>query len=138
MQLVTLMAWCAAIHYIVAAAEITRGLRMRAPGFILALLVCPVCCGWWIGLLSSPYVAAPSVGGGTWWERALWGGIFGMFLTPIGNAIRRQSFVLATGAPGAASIEAMQRELMSALAADADDVTPAPSFTSGAASAVRE
>lgn len=113
MQLVTLMVWCSAIYYVLAAAEITRGLRIRAPGFILALLICPICCGWWVGLMSSPYVAAPSVGGGSWWERALWGGIFGMFVTPIGNAISRRSLDLAARTPAADALEARQRELMS-------------------------
>jgi hypothetical protein len=111
-QLIASMVWCTAIYYFIAASELTRGLRQRAPSFVLALLLCPVCAGFWIGLLSAAYVPAPWIGGGHWLERALWGGLYGMFLTPVGNAIRRQSLELGS-TRGTRSIEELQRELMS-------------------------
>ncbi len=122
MQVLAWMVWCSAVYYLLAASELTRGLRMRAPGFVLALLLCPVCAGWWIGLLSSPYIEAPWLGGGHGWERALWGGLFGMFLTPVGNAVRRQSLRFGSS-HGAKSIEELQRELLATMASDDEEAS---------------
>ena len=113
-ELISFTVWCTAIYYLLAASELTRGLRRHAPGFVLALLLCPVCAGFWIGLLSASYLPAPWIGDGQWWERALWGGLYGMFLTPVGNAIRRQSLELGSRQQGGKSIEELQRELLAA------------------------
>jgi hypothetical protein len=85
------------LYYLFARAEITRFLWRRYRGVLDRLARCPACSGWWIGCALSFYIAVP-------WtphaltlaaapgrlallilETILWGGVWGLFLTPIGT-----------------------------------------------------
>lgn len=88
-QLFLLGVLSATIHWLIARAEISRPLWSRAPAFLDKLLRCPSCSGFWIsgGLVFagirplSPFVPIPL------WLHALVGGLLGIVLTPVVQAL---------------------------------------------------
>lgn len=85
----------AALHWLVARAEITRPLWSRARGWLAKLLACPACSGFWIGCgltIVGIQAAAPFAlgrpGDATFAiATILANGLLAMFLTPVFEAI---------------------------------------------------
>ena len=86
-QLFLLGLFSAAIHWLVARAEITRPLWSRAHGSFDKLLRCAACSGFWIGgLLVLLASARPISNDEILWHNVIAGAISGLFLTPVFEA----------------------------------------------------
>lgn len=83
-QLVVLGLLTASTHWLIARSEIARPLWSRTTGWLGALLRCPACSGWWIGLGLGAAGLHP-VGSGLFaW---LMTGVLGTILTPIFESV---------------------------------------------------
>lgn len=70
------------LHWLIARSTIARPLWSRARGWLAALLACPACSGWWLGLgLGLGGVRPASGQGGI--VAVIASGILAMVLTPV-------------------------------------------------------
>lgn len=72
---------CAALHWLLARAEITKPLWSRAKGALDRLLRCAGCSGWWLGGFVYALGLHPFARTG-WWN-VITAGILGAFVTPV-------------------------------------------------------
>jgi len=91
-QLLLLGLFCAALHWLLARAEITRFAWSRAPRWLDKLLRCPACSGWWLGtaLGWTRWVTPVSVCSDSWLARAgesASTGLLAIVLTPVLEAL---------------------------------------------------
>jgi hypothetical protein len=78
---------CTTIYWLLARAEISKPLWSRYRGFLDRLARCPACSGTWLGIAVAFAEPPPYVGNGSIWEKAVWGALSGMFLTPLGMMV---------------------------------------------------
>lgn len=75
---------CASLHWFIARSQVMRWFWSRQHGWIDALLRCPACSGFWLGLNLWCYGVRPLAG--RWWSAVLTGAL-GMWLTPVLEAV---------------------------------------------------
>jgi len=85
-QLVLLGIATAAIHWLMSRAAITQPIWSRAPKALDALLRCPSCSGFWLGLGVSAAGVHP-VEGVSRWLGLVGAAVLAMFLTPVFEAV---------------------------------------------------
>lgn len=74
----------AAGHWLLARSEVMRWLWSRASGRLDALLRCPACSGFWLGLVGWACGLSPLEGLLAWWPlQAVGAGLLAIFLTPV-------------------------------------------------------
>jgi len=85
-QLFLLGVLSASIHWLVARSEIAAPIWSRARGIVDKLLRCPACSGFWIGGALT-FAGIHPLGGVTDWRDVAAGTLFGLFLTPVFEAV---------------------------------------------------
>lgn len=78
--------WCAAVHWTVARSTVCRGFWSRARGRLKALLECPACSGFWLGLSAWGLGIRPVPDAHTFVSVGVCGAL-GLWLTPIFEGI---------------------------------------------------
>jgi len=82
-HLILLGTLLSSVHWLIARSKIMQPLWSRATGRWAALLECPACSGFWLGILCLPVNGAP------WchWQTHIVQGILGIWLTPVFEAL---------------------------------------------------
>lgn len=97
MTLIAFAALVTFLYYIGARAEVTRFAWERYPDRLDKLARCPACSGFWIGLAVGARWDFPSwtMHGPDilpyWVTAMLWGGVWGLLLTPVGMWILKRA-----------------------------------------------